>query len=263
MATRLTVNCLDFSYGGDVPVIKGIDLSFDGPGLYCIIGPNGVGKSTLVKCMNRLLNPSSGSVELNGADVSQMSYGEISKVMGYIPVKSQEGFSSTVFEAVLLGRFPHRRWGSSSEDHRIVAETMRITGIEDLAFKDTFELSAGQHQRVMIAKGLAQQPSVLILDEPTANLDARYQISITGLLRDLARERGMIVVMISHDLNIAARFSDKVVLMGEPGIVLAYGEPHEVITRESIGKAYRMDCEIVDVRGRPHVILLDEIRPDA
>ncbi len=258
---RLDVKDLCFSYG-DKQVLRGIDLSLDRPGLYCIIGPNGVGKSTLVKCLNRLLTPSSGRVELDGKDVTEMSFGEVSRVMGYIPVRSEDGFSTTVFEAVLLGRFPHRRWGSTSEDYRIVSETMRITGIEDLAFEDTFGISAGQHQRVMIAKGLAQQPSVLILDEPTANLDARYQISITRLLHELAEERGMIVVMISHDLNIASRFADKVLLMTEPGVLFKMGDAHEVVTEENIRYAYGVNCSIIDVRGRPHVILLDELSED-
>lgn len=212
--------------------------------------------------MNRLLTPSSGKVELNGKDISEMSFGEISRVIGYIPVRSEEGFSTTVFEAVLLGRFPHRKWGSTSEDYRIVSETMKITKIEDLAFEDTFGISAGQHQRVMIAKGLAQQPSVLILDEPTANLDARYQISITRLLHKLAIERDMIVVMISHDLNIASRFADKVLLMTEPGVLFKMGDAQEVVTEENIRYAYGVDCNIIDVKGRPHVILLDELPDD-
>lgn len=258
---RLDVKDLYFSYG-DKQVLRGITLSLDRPGLYCIIGPNGVGKSTLVKCLNRLLTPSSGKVELNGKNISEMSFGEISRVIGYIPVRSEEGFSTTVFEAVLLGRFPHRKWGSTSEDYRIVSETMKITKIEDLAFEDTFGISAGQHQRVMIAKGLAQQPSVLILDEPTANLDARYQISITRLLHKLAIERDMIVVMISHDLNIASRFADKVLLMTEPGVLFKMGDAHEVVTKENIRYAYGVDCNIIDVKGRPHVILLDELPDD-
>ena len=258
---RLDVKDLYFSYG-DKQVLRGITLSLDCPGLYCIIGPNGVGKSTLVKCLNRLLTPSSGKVELNGKNISEMSFGEISRVIGYIPVRSEEGFSTTVFEAVLLGRFPHRKWGSTSEDYRIVSETMKITKIEDLAFEDTFGISAGQHQRVMIAKGLAQQPSVLILDEPTANLDARYQISITRLLHELAIERDMIVVMISHDLNIASRFADKVLLMTEPGVLFKMGDAQEVVTEENIRYAYGVDCNIIDVKGRPHVILLDELPDD-
>ena len=121
------------------------------------------------------------------------------------------------------------------------------------------ELSAGQHQRVAIARGLAQNPKLLILDEPTANLDARYQIMVTRLLKETAKERGVIVLMISHDLNIAARFADTVLLMTFPGTIYKCGTPEDVITPENVRRAYGVNCEVTEVDGRPHVILLDEV----
>jgi len=256
---RLAVEGLGFSYGS-LEVLHDINLTFEEPGLTCIIGPNGVGKSTLVKCLNGINKPTSGRVTIDGEDIKDISPREIAKVLSFVPVTSGDMFSMTVFDTVMMGRRPHQRLGNSSElDEEIVRRTLNMMGIRDLAMRNSDELSAGQHQRMVISRGLAQTPRFLLLDEPTANLDARHQIQVTMTLRDLAKRNGMSIIMISHDLNIAARFADSIIVMAEPGVIHSIGRPEDVVTEDMIKDVYRVDCTIVDANGRPHVILLDPI----
>lgn len=257
---RVEVKDMDFGYDEETPVLHEIDLVLDEPGLVCIIGPNGVGKSTLIKCMNRLLTPTSGSVTIDGRDVGGMSYKELSRMLAYVPVSSNDYFPMTVVETVMMGRHPLddlRKAGK--DDFDAVYDVLSMMHIEHLAMRSFGDLSAGQHQRVAIARGLAQEPKLLILDEPTANLDVRFQMMISRMLRDMAHREGMTVLMISHDLNIASRFADRVILMTTPGVIYREGTPEEVVTRDNIRYAYGVDCEIIERFGRPHVILLDEL----
>lgn len=260
---RIELKDVGFSYNKQERVLNNISFTIEDAGLVCIIGPNGVGKSTVIKCINKLLKPDSGSVTIDGNNVSEMSYKEISEYIGYVPVASNDYFPMTVIETVMMGRHPKQKLTArTKEDFDAVFDILELLHIEHLAMKNFGELSAGQHQRVAIARGLAQDPKILMLDEPTANLDARYQMMVTRMLRDLAHEKGICVLMISHDLNIASRFADNVILMAHPGIVYRMGCPTDVITSENIRYAYGVDCEITNVRGRPHVILLDELSDD-
>lgn len=259
---EIRLNDVDFGYEEDQQVLHDINLALDEPGLICIIGPNGVGKSTLIRCINKLVTPTHGSVVLDGTDISGMKYKDIAQFMGYVPVMSDDFFPKTVMETVLMGRYPHQRWSYSEDDLRIVYETLEMLDIKHLAMRNFGELSAGQHQRVMIARGLAQRPDVLILDEPTSNLDVRHQLIVTRILRELAMENGMTVLMISHDLNIAAKYADKIIMMSSPGIIYRIGTPEEVLTKESIRKVYGVDSMIIEVDGRPHVVLLEALTDD-
>ena len=143
----------------------------------------------------------------------------------------------------------------------IVKRTLNMMGVKQLALRNFDELSAGQHQRVAIARGLAQTTRVLILDEPTSNLDVRHQLQVTELLRDLAISNGMTVVMISHDLNVSAKYADTIIMMALPGVVHMVGTPEEVLTEDTIRYVYGVDCRIIEDEGRPHVILKGA-RPD-
>lgn len=254
---RIELKDLAFGYGSKSDkkmVLHDINLVIDKPGFYCIIGPNGVGKSTLIKCINKILKPTSGSVLIDGVNVADMSLKDIASRIGYVPVQTQDVFSMPVVDAILLGRQTKSGWKTSSEDLEIASRVMKMLGIEDLAMRGFNHLSAGQHQKVSLARGLVQRTDVLILDEPTANLDVQHQVYVSELLRGLAVQENKIILMISHDLNISAKYAHEVIVM-EKGTVVKVGPPAEVIDKELIQRIYNVDCEILMCEGHPHILL--------
>ena len=253
---ELKFNGMCFSYSS-VPVLENVCLDISEPQFVSIIGPNGVGKSTLIHCINKILAPTGGTVLLDDRDVAEYSQKEIAQHVGYVPYTSSDTFPLSVVDTVLLGRHPHAGWKTTDEDLEIVYTTLKQLEIEDLAMRNFNELSAGQHQKVMLARGLVQRPDVLLLDEPTSNLDIKHQLGISRLLKHLSRENGIMVIMISHDLNIAAKYSDNVIMMHKGGI-FAVGTPSEVMTCENIREVYGVDCTIIDDEGTPHLIMHDE-----
>ena len=245
---------LCFSYSNDREILRDINIKLDKPELVSILGPNGVGKSTLIHCMNRILKPTKGEVLIDGKNVKDYTLKELAIKQGYVPCMSVDTFPMSVADSVLLGRHPHSNWKSTKKDVEIVYDVLRDVGIENLALRPFNSLSAGQHQKVMLARGLAQQTKILLLDEPTANLDVKHQLEVTRLLRDICRKRGILIIMICHDLNIAAKYSDRVIML-KGGSIYAMGTVDEVITEENVRQVYGVDCNIIDDRGRPHVIL--------
>jgi len=261
---RIEVDNVSFSYGPSTGmVIKDICMDIDRPGLYCIIGPNGVGKSTLIKCLNKINKPTSGTVKIDGRDIEGIPNKDVAKMVSYVPVAGEDMFSMPVVDAVLIGRFTHQKWKTTVDDLKKVYRTLKLLGISSLSMRGFNELSAGQHQKVAIARALVQETPIMLLDEPTANLDVRYQVYIAELLKELAIAKDMIIIMISHDLNIASRFSDKVIMMEEPGVIRQIGAPEDVINKETIEEVYGVSCEIFfDGRGKPQVMLGSALRID-
>ncbi len=257
---EIKIDGLTFSYSS-TPVLKDITLDLTGPKFVSILGPNGVGKSTLIHCINKILSPTGGTVMLDGKDVKDITIKEMAKQVGYVPYSANDTFPLTVVDTVLMGRHPHSKWGSLDKDLDIVYDTLKMLGISHLAMRNFNELSAGQHQKVMLARGLVQEPKVLLLDEPTSNLDIRHQLDVTKMLKRLSEEKGILVIMISHDISIAAKFSDEIIMLRD-GAIYAAGTPNEVITEPNLEAVYGVKSRIVDDDGRPHVILKDALPMD-
>lgn len=254
--TEVRFDSVTFGYG-EKPVFEDVSIDFSGSGLVCILGPNGVGKTTLVKCINKLLRPNSGTVYVNGTDVRTMSLPELARVMAFVPNSSTSVFSMSVAEAIMIGRHPRAGWTTSEKDIEVVDEVVALLGLEEYSDRDIRELSAGQLQRVMIARGLVQEPEILILDEPTSNLDVRYQMDVMRFLKDYAREKGILILMVCHDLNITAAYADRVVLMHGGG-VFADGKASDVLTEGNIETVYRVKARVMDVDGTYHIALLPQ-----
>ena len=257
---QIRIDNVEFSYTS-VPVLNDISLDIDGPAFVSILGPNGVGKSTLIHCINKILQPTSGSVFIDGKDVKETSIKELAKQIGYVPYSANDSFPLTVVDTVMMGRHPHSKWKSLDNDLDVVYDTLKMLGISHLAMRQFNELSAGQHQKVMLARGLVQEPKILLLDEPTSNLDIRHQLDVTKMLKRLSVEKGILIIMISHDINIAAKYADSVILMFQ-GKIFDVGTPREVITEDNLRTVYGVESRVIDDEGRPHVILRDALPMD-
>ena len=258
---NLIIDGLNFQYSEEAKILHDITLSLSEPGLVCIIGPNGVGKSTLVKCINRLLKATSGEIDVDGRSVLDYPLKELATKVAYVPAMSSDDFSMSVLDTVMMGRHPHHHFNTTKEDLHVAYEVLRELDITHLALRNYDELSAGQHQKVALARGLAQGTEILILDEPTANLDVRHQVQVTALMKQISHDKGITVIMISHDLNVSCKFADKMIVMSYPGVIYKIGTPSEIVTEELIRRVYGMNSKIVDDDGTPHVILKDPI-PD-
>ncbi len=257
---QIRIDNVEFSYTS-APVLNDISLDIDGPAFVSILGPNGVGKSTLIHCINKILQPTSGSVFIDGKDVRETSIKELAKQIGYVPYSANDTFPLTVVDTVMMGRHPHSKWKSLDNDLDVVYDTLKMLGISHLAMRQFNELSAGQHQKVMLARGLVQEPKILLLDEPTSNLDIRHQLDVTKMLKRLSVEKGILIIMISHDINIAAKYADSVILMFQ-GKIFDVGTPKEVITEDNLRTVYGVESRVIDDEGHPHVILRDALPMD-
>jgi len=253
---KLKVKDVEFSYAS-VPILKNVCIELAASEMLSVVGPNGAGKSTLLRCIDRILKPQKGSILLDGQEIKKMSRMELAKKMGYIPQSTTQIFSATVFDVVLIGRRPHISWRSSDEDTEKVLEILQLLNIEEFAMRDINELSGGQQQKVFIACALTQEPDVLLLDEPTSNLDIRHQLEVMDIIKNIVIEKGIAAIMAIHDLNLAARYADRLIMMNS-GKIFSAGNPTSVLTPENIKHVYGVESEVMDKRGRPHIV---PIRP--
>lgn len=253
VAVKLTVNGVSYSYG-NLKALDGITIEVNDGEIVSLVGPNGAGKSTLLKCIDRILKPQQGAVFLDGKDTAKASSRELSSMMSYVPQSNVEVFPFTVFDIVLMGRRPHIGWRVSKKDIAIVAQTLRFMGIEEFGTRYFDELSGGEKQKVVMARALAQEPKVLLLDEPTSNLDIRHQLEVMEIVRKLIQERKISAIMAMHDLNLASRFSDRMVML-KNGQVFVVGVPGLVLSPENIKVAYGVDAQVTNGQeGKPHVV---------
>jgi iron complex transport system ATP-binding protein len=252
LALKLAINKLSFKYDG-IQVLKDVELEVKLGEMLSIVGPNGSGKSTLLKCINRILKTQQNTVLVDGEDTSKLNLKELSKIMGYVPQSSTNTFPFTVFDIVLMGRKPYIHWSLSERDTEIVAEMMDFIGIGELAMRHYNELSGGEQQKVIIARALAQQPQILLLDEPTNSLDIKNQLEILCILKSLAKTKHCSVIVAMHDLNLASRFSDRM-LMLKQGCIFTIGTPDAVLTEENIESVYGVKTQVTNsVLGSPQV----------
>ncbi|MBE6518418.1 MAG: ABC transporter ATP-binding protein [Thermoplasmata archaeon] len=251
--TVLKVENLDFKYPTK-QILYDVSVTFDKPELVCILGPNGVGKTTIAKTLNKLYIPSAGNVYIDGENVADMSRLDIAKKIAYVPNSVSSAFSMKVLESILLGRAPVSGYSITEKDLEIVEKVVTLLDLDELCERDISQLSAGQAQRVTIARGLVQDPKVLILDEPTSNLDVRYQMEIMRFLKDYAKEKQIIIIMVCHDLNITAAYADRVILMHQ-GRIFADGNVQDVLTEENMKTVYRIDTKVVQIDGLTHIVL--------
>lgn len=243
----LKVDDVGFSYPSR-DVLKDIDFEAHKGEVLGILGQNGCGKTTLLKCINSSLKPTKGVVAVDDADVQAMSKKKIAQTMGFVMQTTNTAFPFTVYETVLMGRYSRKETFSADDDEndtRIVYEAMRDTGVVAFADRDIDELSGGERRRVMIARALVQEPDILLLDEPTLHLDINHQFDLMDLITELSKKRGLLVIIVTHDIIFAARYCDRIILI-EHGVIAAAGTAREVITEDNMKKFFEIEIEIKD-----------------
>tara|TARA_R110002020_G_scaffold152794_9_gene331387 strand:- start:1130 stop:1942 length:813 start_codon:yes stop_codon:yes gene_type:complete len=254
----LRADNVTLNYGGR-DIVSNVSVGIPDGKMTVIVGANACGKSTLLRGLSRLLRPASGRVMLDGRDIHSLQSKEVAQLVGILPQSPIAPEGITVRDLVARGRYPHQGWFQqwSPSDEAAVEHALNATDTAELASRRIEELSGGQRQRVWIAMALSQNPDILLLDEPTTFLDVRHQLDALDVLADLNRERGTTVVMVLHELNLAARYADHMILMCE-GRILAQGTPSEVVTAERMREAFGLEAQIIDdpVSHSPMVIPL-------
>jgi iron complex transport system ATP-binding protein len=250
----LDVIGLEFRYNSR-RILRDVRFALQAGELLAILGPNGVGKTTLLKCINANLRPAAGSVLVDGRDVLRMDSMEIARRVGYVAQRT-EAARLTVFDAVLLGRRPHLGWRISEQDLHLTGAAIERLDLESLTMRHIDQLSGGELQKVAIARALVQEPRLLLLDEPTSSLDLRNQIDILKIIRQVVDQHKVAAAMTMHDLNKALRWADKFIFLKD-GAVFAAGGSGQV-TAEMVAAVYGVKVEIHLHRGYPWIIPLEQ-----
>lgn len=251
----LKINNISFSYGQDKKILDDISLDVSQGDVLGILGINGAGKTTFIKCINNIFSPDFGTVKINGKDISSMTPKEIAQLIAYVPQCNGTFFNINVLDTVMMGRLPYAGRSYSKKDREIVYNILEKMNLEKFAFRSISEMSGGERQRVFIARALAQQPKIIILDEPTSSLDLHNQLFILKIIEDLAKRDNLTIIMIIHDLNLASMFCSKLVMLKE-GKIFAQGNSVDVLTEENISKVYKVSSKISIEDGYKHIRLL-------
>ena len=259
---RLAAESVSLAYDDRV-VVRDLDLQLTDGSFTAIVGPNGCGKSTLLRALGRLLRPVAGQVLLDGRAIGRTPTREVARVLGLLPQTPVAPEGLTVGDLVARGRHPHQSWLRqwSRDDEAAVAEALTWTDMADLADRPVDELSGGQRQRAWISMALAQGTDLLLLDEPTTYLDLSHQIDVLELVARLHTERGRTVVVVLHDLNLAARYAQRLVAMDD-GALVASGSPEEVLTEQLLADVFDLEARVVPdpVAGTPMVVPVRRLR---
>jgi iron complex transport system ATP-binding protein len=259
---RLAAEGVRLAYGDRV-VIDDLDLELTEGSFTAIVGPNGCGKSTLLRALGRLLRPTGGTVLLDGRAITSTPTREVAKVLGLLPQTPLAPEGLTVADLVARGRHPHQSWLRqwSPDDEALVTEALTWTDMADLADAPVDALSGGQRQRAWISMALAQGTDLLLLDEPTTYLDLAHQVDVLELIGRLHAERGRTVVVVLHDLNLAARYAQRLVAMKD-GVLVASGTPEEVLTEQLLADVFELEARVVPdpVTGTPMVVPVRRLR---
>ena len=249
----LELNRICYRYTPDIPTLHDVTLDVERGEIVTLVGPNGSGKTTLLRLMDRILLPERGEIRLDGRELGSFSRTELARRIAFVPQEPAQQFPFTVAEVILMGRSPPMGGAvfESERDREIARSMMELTDTLHLAEKPVTALSGGERQRVYIARALAQQPEIMLLDEPNAHLDIAHQIDVFRILSRLNASSHLTVVSVSHDLNLAASYSNRIALL-VCGALTAVGTPKEVLTRKRVREAFQTDV-VIDRHPRRNV----------
>ena len=248
----LTVQGMSFAYPTN-EVLKDVDLSLGKGECLAVLGTNGAGKSTLLKCLNKIISHKTGDIILDEKNIHSYGRTEMAQKIGYVS-QSAQFTHTTVFDAILLGRKPYIKWDVTEHDLLIVREVMETLHLEDFAMRYIDELSGGEMQKISIARALAQEPDVLMFDEPTSNLDMKNQLEVIKIIKQIVKEKQLSAIVTMHDLNLAMRFADKYLMLHD-GEVFAAGD-RKIVTKDNIAHVYDVPVSIEYYQNMPVIIPL-------